>query len=202
VAEVERERRGAVEILRINRPEARNALNTAVIDGLGIGIYEAELDPEVGAIVITGSGDRAFCAGMDLREYSANISTDQRDNSAGADMYSRFINQRTQKPVIAAANGSAVAGGFILLLACHLAVAAPDARFGVPEVKRALFPAGGFILMTQRLPLAMVYELSLTGDLIDAERALALGIINRIVPTDQVIEEAIALAERIADSDP
>jgi enoyl-CoA hydratase/carnithine racemase len=209
VAELERERRGAVEVLRINRPEARNALSPAVIAGIGAAVAEADADPAVGAVVITGTGDRAFCAGMDLRAFAAGRDAGgegstpaQADAAAGMAAYQRFIREGAAKPVVAAANGAAVAGGFELLLACDMAVAAEEARFGLPEVKRALFPAGGGVFLSRRIPLAQAFELTLTGDLIDAPAAMALGLVNKVVPADRVLDEAIALAERVTANGP
>ncbi len=203
MAEVERERRGAVEILRINRPEARNALNAAVITGIGAGIQHADADPDVRAIIITGTGDRAFCAGMDLHDFAAaRVGAQSDEDRAGAAMYTRFIREGSVKPIIAAANATAVAGGFVLLLACDMAVVASDARFGVPEVKRSLFAAGGFVLLTQRIPIATALELALTGETIDASQALALGIVNRVVRREQVLDEALVLAAQITANGP
>ena len=201
--EVVRERRDAVEILRINRPEARNALNAAVISGLGLGIEEADADPDVRAIVLTGTGDRAFCAGMDLRGFAAgsNAATSEQDRR-GAAAYGRFIRDGIGTPVIGAANATAVAGGFELLLACDLVVAAETAAFGLPEVKRALFPAGGGIFLGRYVPRAVALELTLTGDTIDARRALELNLVSRTVPQDRVLTEAVDLAERIAANGP
>jgi enoyl-CoA hydratase/carnithine racemase len=202
MAEIEQEQRGAVRILRINRPEARNSLNQAVITGIGVGLQEADADPEVGAVIITGTGDRAFCAGMDLRGFAAGGTSRSDADRAGAEGYQRFIREGTIKPVIAAANATAVAGGFELLLACDMAVAASTAQFGLPEVKRALFPAGGGIFLSRKIPPAIALELMLTGDYMDADRAFALGLINRVVPPDRVMDEAVALAERITANGP
>ncbi len=202
MADIEQEQRGAVRILRINRPEARNSLNPAVITGIGVGLQEADDDPGVGAVIITGTGDRAFCAGMDLRGFATTGGTRSESEQAGAAGYQRFIREGTVKPVIAAANGTAVAGGFELLLACDMAVAAANAQFGLPEVKRALFPAGGGIFLSRKIPPAIALELMLTGDYMDADRAYTLGLINRVVPTDQVMDEAVALAERITVNGP
>jgi enoyl-CoA hydratase len=201
MAEVEQERRGAVHVLRINRPEARNALNPAVLGMLGFGFADADADPEVRAIVLTGTGEQAMCAGMDLRGFASGVPQTDEERK-GVDAYQRFIRGGVTKPVIAAANGSAVAGGFELLLACDLAVVASAARFGLPEVKRALFPAGGGLFLGRRIPVAVALELTLTGDTIDAERALALGLVNRVVPGDQVLVEAVALAQRIVANGP
>ncbi|HLG68223.1 MAG TPA: enoyl-CoA hydratase-related protein [Acidimicrobiales bacterium] len=201
------ERRGNVLVLRINRPEARNALNQAVVAGIGSGLAEAEADPSVRAVVVTGTGDRAFCAGMDLREFAAG--RQKPDDPAvaeqrrkGAEGYRRFIREGVDVPVVAAANGPAVAGGFELLLACDLAVAAEHATFGLPEVCRGLFPAGGGVFLTRRIPSAVALELGLTGEVVDAHRAAALGLVNRVVPADRVLDEAVALAERIAANGP
>jgi enoyl-CoA hydratase len=203
VADVETERRGSILILRINRPEARNALNPAVLRGIGEGVAGADADPDVGAVIITGTGDRAFCAGMDLRGFAAGGGATQSDEDRkGAEAYSAFIRGGSAKPVIAAANATAVAGGFELLLACDMAVVADDARFGLPEVKRALFPAGGGVFLSRRIPMAVAYELTLTGETFDAERAYALGLVNRVVPRERVMDEAIALAGLITSNGP
>jgi enoyl-CoA hydratase/carnithine racemase len=202
MSELERERRGAVEVLRINRPEARNALSPAVISGIGRAVEEADADGGVGALVITGTGDRAFCAGMDLRSFAAGQRGSVNDDAAGMASYQRFIRDGAAKPVIAAANGSAVAGGFELLLACDLAVASEEARFGLPEVKRALFPAGGGVFLSRRIPMARALELALTGDLIEAADAVSLGLVNRVVPLARVLDEAVSLAERITANGP
>jgi enoyl-CoA hydratase/carnithine racemase len=174
-----------------------------VLTGIGFGVRDADADPDVRAVVVTGTGDRAFCAGMDLRGFAAGTGGAHDDESrAGAAAYNAFVRDGCTKPVIAAANGTAVAGGFELLMACDMAVVASTARFGVPEVKRALFPAGGGIFLSRRIPMAIALELTLTGDTIDAERALALGLVNQVVPQEQVIDEAVALAERIAANGP
>lgn len=201
--DVERERRGSIQILRINRPEARNSLNAAVISGIGLGVEEAMADPDVRAVVITATGDRAFCAGMDLRSFAEGTSGTRSDEDVrGGEAYQRFLHDGVSKPVIGAANATAVAGGFELLLGCDMAVVSEKAMFGLPEVKRALFPAGGGIFLSRRIPRAIALELVLTGDYIDAERALELGLVNKVVAPDQVLDEAIALAERIAANGP
>jgi enoyl-CoA hydratase/carnithine racemase len=201
--ELERERRGAVQILRINRPEARNALNAAVIGGIGLGVEESDADPDVRAIVITGTGDRAFCAGMDLRGFATDEGAAASDrDSGGAAAYMRFIREGASKPVIGAANASAVAGGLELLLACDMIVASSDAKFGLPEVKRGLFPAGGGVFLGRRIPLAAALELTLTGETFDASRAATLNLVNVVVPPERVLDEAVAFAERIAANGP
>ena len=199
--EVERERHGSVQILRINRPEARNALNGAVISGIGRGVEAADADPEVRTIVLTGTGDRAFCAGMDLRDFAAAGPASGGD-AEGIESFLRFTREGATKPVIGAANATAVAGGFELLLACDLVVASADAKFGLPEVKRALFPAGGGVFLGRRIALPVALELTLTGESLDAARAERLGLVNVVVPAARVLDEAVALAERIAANGP
>jgi enoyl-CoA hydratase/carnithine racemase len=197
--EVVVDQRGTVRVLRINRPEARNALNPAVLGGIGRGVEDADADDAVRAVVITGTGDRAFSAGMDLRNFAEGGAEPDPDGSAA---YVRFLRGGAAKPVIGAANATAVAGGFELLLACDLVVASDQAVFGLPEVKRGLFAAGGGVQLGRRLPLAIALELGLTGDTIDAHRALEFGLVNRVVPPEQVLDEAVSLAERIAENGP
>jgi enoyl-CoA hydratase len=198
--ELVRERRGSVLVARLNRPEARNALNGALIRGIGAAIVDAEADPEIRAMVITGTGDRAFCAGMDLREFASG----QTPGGGPGDMegYLRLIEGQVRVPVIGAANATAVAGGFELLLACDIIVASAQAQFGLPEVKRGLFAAGGGTLLGLRVPLGIALEITLTGDSIDAQRAYALGLVNSVVAPDEVLPTALGFAERIAANGP
>jgi enoyl-CoA hydratase/carnithine racemase len=197
-----REQRGALLVLRLNRPEARNALNAEVIAGLGAGLAAAESDAGIRAVVLTGTGDRAFCAGMDLRSFAeAGAAPALADDEAMA-VFGRFMGGDYGVPVVGAANATAVAGGFEILLSCDLVVASEAAKFGLPEVKRALFPAGGGIFLGTRIPLAVALELALTGDLIDADRAFSLGLVNQVVPAAEVLDAAVALAERIACNGP
>ncbi len=198
-----RERRGPVLVLRLNRPDARNALDAALIGELGVGLAAAESDPETRVVVLTGTGDRAFCAGMDLRAFAeggAPMPTpEQQDQMA---VFFRFMNGDYALPVVGAANATAVAGGFELLLSCDVVVASEEARFGLPEVKRALFAAGGGVFLGTRIPLAVALEMTLTGDSIDAARAESLGLVNQVVPAARVLDAALALGERIAANGP
>jgi crotonobetainyl-CoA hydratase len=196
---LERERRGRVELLRLNRPEARNAMSGALSAAIEAALDDVEADRDVAAVVVTGNGT-VFCAGADLREISqgggAGIMT-KRGGFAG-------LTQRdVTKPVLAAVNGPAVAGGFELVLACDLVVAAEHAVFGLPEASRGLLAAaGGPIRLAKRVPLAVALEIGLTGEPISAGRAFELGLVNRVVPTEVVVDEAVALAERIAANSP
>jgi len=201
-AELVRERRGSIEVFRINRPEARNALNGAVLAALGNGLFEAERDPSVRAIVLTATGDRAFCAGMDLRDFASGAAPAE-ELAEGRERFRRFIREGVDTPLIGAANATAVAGGFELLLACDVIVSADTARFGLPEVKRGLFAAGGGVVMLGRwLPPAVALELTMTGDTIDAQRALQLGLVSRVVPGPRVLDEALDVAGRIVANGP
>jgi enoyl-CoA hydratase len=195
--EVLRERRGHVEILTINRPEARNAINRATAIALGDALDDCESDDDVWVVILTASGDKAFSAGMDLKAFAAG-EFPITDKGFGG------ITQRDfPKPLIAAANGSALAGGFEILISCDMVVAADHAKFGIPEAARGLIAGGGgLIRLPKRIPLAVAYEMALTADPIDATRAYELGLVNRVVPGDQVLDEAIALAERIAKNAP
>jgi enoyl-CoA hydratase len=193
------ERRGAVLVLTLNRPEARNSLTPQLLNELGLGFESAENDAEVRAVVITGSGDRAFCAGMDLRGFAEGGAA---FGGAGMAAYVRFAKGQLTVPVVGAANATAVAGGFELLMGCDLVVASEAAAFGLPEVKRGLFAAGGGMMLSTRIPLAVALELALTGDPMDAARAYSLGLVNRVVPADQVLDSAVELAERIARNGP
>ena len=197
------ERRDAVLVIRINRPEKRNALNGAVMAGIGKGIAEADAGADIRSIVLTGTGDRSFCAGMDLAAFSGGGLGGSPDDQQYIGTFMNFMSRgQCDTPVIGAAQASALAGGFELLLSCDLVVAAEDAKFGLPEVKRGLFAAGGGMFLPARLPLAVALELAMTGDPIDAAEAKRLGLVNRVVPADQVVDEAVALAERIAKNGP
>jgi enoyl-CoA hydratase/carnithine racemase len=196
-----REQRGGVLVLRLNRPEARNALNAELVGELGLGLETAENDPAVRCVVVTGTGDRAFCAGMDLRSF-AEGGGDRAASKQGMDAYLRFIRGEITVPVVGGVNGTAVAGGFELMMGCDVVVASEAAKFGLPEVKRGLFAAGGGVFLSTRIPLAVALELALTGDLVDASRARALGLINEVVPADEVLDAAVRMAERIAANGP
>jgi enoyl-CoA hydratase/carnithine racemase len=199
--ELASERRGAISILRLNRPEARNALSSSLVVALGSAILAAEADPDVRVVVLTGTGDRAFCSGMDLASFASG-DVPGTGAEAGVAGFRKLLRGEVEVPVVGAANGSAVAGGLELLLGCDVVVAARGARFGLPEVKRGLFAAGGGTAIGTRIPLAIALELTLTGDLIDADRAQQIGLINQVVAPDDVLTPAIEVAERIAANGP
>jgi enoyl-CoA hydratase len=198
--ELLRERQGHIEILTINRPEARNAINGAVSKGFAAAFDELETDDDCWVVIVTGSGDKAFSAGMDLKAFTAGEAGDIMGAKGG---FAGIAQRDFAKPLIAAVNGSALAGGCEIMLSCDLVVAVEEAKFGIPEVKRGLMAAaGGLIRLPKRIPPAIALELAMTGDPIDAQRALALGLINRVVPADQLMEAALALANTIAENAP
>jgi enoyl-CoA hydratase len=164
-------------------------------------VVAAEADPDVRVIVLTGTGDRAFCAGMDLRSFAGgeNMGLDADEGRAG---YQRLIQGQTTLPVVGAANGTAIGGGLELLLGCDVTIASAQARFGFPEVRRGLFPAGGGTFVGTRIPLAVALEMVLTGDPIDAARAYQVGLVNTVVAAEEVLATALALAERISENAP
>jgi enoyl-CoA hydratase len=193
------EQEGAVLVVTLNRPEQRNALDGPTMSGIGRAFTDAAGDDGIAAVILTGAGDKVFCAGMDLKAFASGGGV-RADEGPGLEV---LMGGTFPKPVIAAANGSAVAGGFELLLSCDLVVAADHAVFGIPEVKRGLVAAGGGVLqIPRRIPLAQALELGLTGEPVDAARALGMGLINRVVPADQVRAEALRLADAIAANGP
>ncbi len=198
--ELIRERRGPVLVARLNRPEVRNALNPTLMRAIGGVIAEGEADPGVRALVLTGAGTRAFCAGMDLGAFAEGGLNVGDDPATSA--FLRFLHGDVAVPVVGAANATAVAGGLELLLGCDVIVASAEAQFALPEVKRGLFPAGGGTSLGTRIPLAIALELVLTGDGIDAARAYELGLVNKVVAPEDVLAVALSYAERIAANGP
>ena len=195
--EILRERRGHVELLTINRPEARNAMNGAAAVALSDALDECETDDDVWVVVLTAAGDKAFSAGMDLKAFATG-EFPVTDKGFGGITQRQFT-----KPLIAAVNGSALAGGFEMMISCDMVIAADHAVFGIPEAKRGLIAgAGGLIRLGKRIPLAIAYEMALTGDPISATRAAELGLVNSVVPGDQVLDAALALAARIEANAP
>jgi enoyl-CoA hydratase len=190
------ESRGALRIITIDNPAHRNALDLETFEGLGAAFREAEADPEVRVVVLTGTGRQAFCAGMDLRSFPREGS---RRLGPGPEV---FTERLFPKPIVAAVNGAAVGGGLGLMLACDIALAAEGARFGLPEVQRGLIGAGAASRAAVRLAPAVAMELALTGDLIDASRAWALGLVSKVVSSENLMAHALAVAERIAANAP
>jgi enoyl-CoA hydratase len=195
---LESSRVGRVLLLTIDRPEVRNALNPATLFALSDAIDAATADEGTGAAVITGAGGECFSSGMDLRA----LRSDPKGAGAGFRRFDALMRSHHRLPIVAAVRGMAIGGGFELMLKCDLAVAAEDAKFGLPEVTRGLVPGGGGTLLPARIPLALALEIGLLGDPFDASRAIALGLVNRVCPSENVVSEAVALASRIAENPP
>jgi enoyl-CoA hydratase len=195
--EVVVERHGAVQVITLNRPQVKNALDAAVADGVAAAVDELDESDDLRVGVLTGAGG-TFSAGMDLKAFL-------RGESPAID--GRGLCGITitppRKPLIGAVEGWALAGGFELLLACDLVVAARTARFGVPEVKRSLVAAGGAaFLLPRRVPFVLALELLLTGEPFDAERAASAGLVNRLTDEGGALEGALQLALTIAANGP
>lgn len=195
------ERRGNTLMITINRPDARNAVNGAVSKAVGDALQTAQDDPEIRAVIITGAGDKSFCAGADLKAISRgeDLMHPTRPEWGFAGYTSHFID----KPTIAAVNGTALGGGSELVLASDLVVASAAAVFGLPEVKRGLIAgAGGIFRIVQQLPPKVAHELIYTGEPITAPDALRWGLINQVVDNGSVVEAALLLADRITGNAP
>jgi enoyl-CoA hydratase len=191
------DQRGHTMVVTIDRPDRANALDGATMGGLGSAFAAAEADDSVRVVVLTGAGDRVFCAGMDLKAQG-----DERVPPPGSPGLEVFQNRMYPKPIIAAVNGTAMGGGFELVMVADMAVAGDHVSFGVPEVRRGLVGAGCSTRTAARVPPAIAYEMTLTGDPITAQRALELGLVNAVVPKEQVLDTALALAERVAANAP
>ena len=191
-------------IITINRPEARNAINAAVSIGVGDAMAEAQQDPDVWVVIITGAGDKSFCAGADLKALSRGENIGHPDQPKWG--LAGYVRHFIDKPTIAAVNGAALGGGTELALASDLVVAGASVKFGLPEVKRGLLAAaGGVFRIVEQLPRKVAMEMMFTGDPITADEALRWGLINQVVPDSEqgaVLEAAIALAERITVNAP
>lgn len=199
MAVVESEKRDRVGIATLNRPEARNAVNGELANAMEAILDDFEADDAITVVVLTGTGS-TFCAGADLKKVAKGQGGELATKRGG---FGGIVTRKFAKPLIAAVNGAALAGGFEIVLSCDLVVAADTSKFGLPEVKRGLFAAaGGLIRLPKRVPLALATELAITGDPISADRALELGLVNRVVPGDQVLDEALALAGRVAVNGP
>jgi enoyl-CoA hydratase len=195
--EVMLERTEGVLIITINRPAARNAINTSVAAAIAEAIDELDEQPQLSAGVLTGAGG-TFCAGMDLKAFLAG-----ERPSIPSRGFAGIVERPPVKPIIAAVEGSAVAGGFEIALACDLVVAAEDARFALPEVQRGLVAAGGGLLrLPRRVPYYLACEWALTGDFVSAVTAHAAGLVNRLVAPGRAAAAATELARRIARNGP
>ena len=193
------EQRGGVLIVTIDREERRNAIDPATAAEMEEILNDAEKDTSVRVIILTGTGERSFCSGEDLAAFdeSGECQTIMAHGFAG------MTERVSAKPIICAANGTAVAGGLEIALACDLIVASENARFGLSEVKVGLLAtSGGLIRLPNVIPRKIAMEMCLTGKLIDAQRAYEVGLVNYVVPKEQVLCKALELAEIISENAP
>jgi crotonobetainyl-CoA hydratase len=196
------ERRGRVLLVTLDRPVARNAVNLAVTVGLGDALEEAERDRDIWAVIVTGAGDKAFCAGADLKAISRGESLAPADPARAAWGFAGYVTHHISKPTIAAVNGFALGGGTEISLASDLVVAADTASFGLPEVKRGIYAAaGGVFRLPTQIPKKVAIEMILTGEPITAQRALELGLVNRVARAE-VVAAALDLAGKITANAP
>ena len=195
------EKTGNIVTITLNRPDSLNAINRLLRQELADAILEFDRDPEAFVAVITGSG-RAFCSGRDLKERAEdNAQGVQAKASASMTKESPFMWPRTWKPMIAAVNGFALAGGWSIAQMCDLRIASEEAKLGISETKWSLLPPFGSILSKQ-IPLSAVLELVLTAQPVTAQRAYDMGFLNKVVPAGALMEEALIMAQQIADNAP
>jgi len=188
---------GGVAIITINRPEAKNAVNAEVAKGVAAAVDEINSRDDIRLAILTGAGG-TFCAGMDLKAFVQGevVSIEGRG-------FAGLTEAPPRKPLIAAVEGYALAGGCELALSCDLIVATEGSKFGVPEVKRGLVAAaGGLMRLPRQIPYRIAMELALTGDMVTAATLQGYGLINRVVPNGQALEEALKLARVIAENGP
>lgn len=196
---IEYEIQGHVAVLTINRPEARNAVNGEVANGLEAAIDRFEADDDVWVAILCGNGP-VFCAGADLKAINEGRGAELQTERGG---FAGIAQRERTKPIIAAVDGPALAGGTEIVLACDLLVASTEARFGIPEAKRSLVAAGGGLFrLPKKLPPNIAMELALTGDPIDAERAYHFGLVNELCEPGAALDTALALAARIEANAP
>ncbi len=189
-----------ITLITLNREAAGNAINAAVAEALEAAVQAAEADPEVWVTVLTGAGQKTFCAGADLKEVAAGRAEKLLTRDGG---FAGFVHAQRSKPCIAAVDGVALAGGLEIVLACEMVVASEIAKFGLPEVKRGLVAlAGGLYRLPRALPRALAFEMISTGNSIDAATALAYGLVNRVVPSGHVRDAALDLARAICANAP
>ncbi len=188
--------------ITINRPDKLNALNKKTVQEIGAAVKNAEADNEVKAIILTGSGQKSFVAGADIAEFvGLSIEQGKALAQAGQDVFKSI--ETCSKPVVAAVNGFALGGGCELSMACHLRIASDNAKFGQPEVNLGLIAGyGGTQRLIQYIGKTKATELHMTADMINAEQALNLGLVNYVVPQDQLIAKCVEIIEKIKSKSP
>ncbi|MEH2548926.1 enoyl-CoA hydratase/carnithine racemase [Bradyrhizobium sp. AZCC 2262] len=198
------ERKGAIALVTINRPDAMNALDVEHDQALAEAWKEFETDPTLLVAILTGAGGRAFCSGGDLKTYMPwRRDIALRGKESTISFGGMTLAGEITKPVIAAVHGHCIAGGLELAMACDIRICTPDSRFGLAEVRWGVLPGGGGTQRLPRLvPMGYALEMILTGETIDAERAERIGLVNRIVGADVLLDTAFAIAERVAANGP
>ncbi|MBI5442425.1 MAG: enoyl-CoA hydratase/isomerase family protein [Deltaproteobacteria bacterium] len=200
------QRIGKTAVVTINRPEASNALNLDVWTGLADAWNLAREDDEIWTLVVTGAGNKAFCAGADLKETAERKAQAEREGrpfTSAMPLQTPMRGLDMPKPVIAAINGVAAGGGMELALACDIRIAADHVRMGLPEVARGLIPAaGGCVRLPRLIPYGLAIHMLCTGDFISAQEAYRIGLVNQVVPGEDLLTTALALAEKINENAP
>ncbi len=194
------EKRGQALWITVNRPDKRNAINQAVIDGIRQGYEQAQADPQVRVIVLTGSGDKAFCAGADLRPGEGFVFDYAKPNADYADLMRLASNSTV--PSIARVNGVCMAGGMGLLCMTDMAVAVDTVRFGLPEVKVGVFPMQVLSLLQRLVPQRVLREWCFTGEPFTADEALQAGLVNHLAPAAELDAKVEWLIDRLVDKSP
>lgn len=193
---------GHIATITLDLPERMNAIDLDTWHALSEATAQLETDPQVWVGIITATGDRAFCAGADLGTTIAQLMDDPH-GKPWAEPDTIMRGQQMTKPLIAAVNGVALGGGLEIVLACDFRIAAPHARFGLPEVTLGLIPGwGGTQRLVRQIPWSRAMEMILGGDMLNAEDALACGLINRIVPAHELAAEACAMAQHLCERGP
>ncbi len=194
--------RDGIAVVTVNRPDKLNALNDAVIAELGEAVGRIERDSEIRGALLTGAGPKAFVAGADIAELAEQGPINGKARAmVGQAVFRRL--ERCGKPVVAAVNGFALGGGCELAMACHLRIASETAKFGQPEVKLGIGPGyGGTVRLPRLVGKGRALELLLTGGMIDAQEAHRIGLVNRVVPADRLMAEALALLQAILENAP
>lgn len=196
------ERRDSIAVVTVNRPDKLNALNAEIVARLYDSALELEADKEVRGVIITGAGEKAFVAGADISELARMTPISGIQVSRAGQEAFRFI-ETMPKPVVAAVNGFALGGGLELALACHIRLASENAKLGLPEVKLGIIPGyGGTVRLPRLVGRGRALELMLTGEIIDAQEAFRIGLVNRVVAQDALLPTSLALLARIVANGP
>lgn len=194
------EKRGQIAVMTINRPEALNSFTREMLVGMDAAFDDFNQDPDLRVAIFTGTGDRAFCSGMDMKDALPAIND---GDSMGYEDPTKRPFYKIYKPIVAAVNGLCVAGGMEFLQGTDIRIAVENASFGLSEVRWGVIPVGGsHIRLPRQIPWAVAMEMLLTGKSISAARAFDIGLINKVVPAEKLMEEALAYAERICENGP